>query len=133
MEEKAKSPGTDDIISSPEAAVMARPETAHTLVLDEVAPTAITPSTETKKSNEDKKTVPVAKPAKKNGPVVSRLNQYAMYDKNHPLNKPFAAIENFKGPKSTQVLRSGEKDNRHSRHIYPVPAGCSLRISLGCV
>lgn len=40
---------------------------------------------------------PVSK--KKSGPAVSALNKYAQYDKYHPLNQPFPAIEDYKGPK----------------------------------
>ena len=38
-------------------------------------------------------------PTKKNKQAVSSMNRYAQYDKYHPLNQPFPAIENFKGPK----------------------------------
>lgn len=36
---------------------------------------------------------------KKSSVVVSKMNQYAQFDKNHPLAQPFPAIEGFKGPK----------------------------------
>lgn len=98
------SPGTDDVIGSPEAAVIARPDTAQTRSGEDKQITVEKLEDEKAKPNNEKDNkVPVAKPAKKKGPVVSRLNQYAMYDKNHPLNKPFPAIESFKGPKSTHV------------------------------
>lgn len=45
-------------------------------------------------------TVPKKAPLKKKSSVViSRMNQYAQFDKNHPLAQPFPAIEGFKGPK----------------------------------
>ena len=51
---------------------------------------------------------------KKPKPNISKLNKYAQYDKYHPLNQPFPAIENFKGPKSTLSLSK----SRENQQIY---------------
>ena len=61
------------------------------------------------KKEETSKSIPKVNPKKK-GPVVSSLNQYAMYDKNHPLNRPFPSVQDFKGPKRIIVLKRREKD-----------------------
>lgn len=107
MDQKAeKFPGSEDVIGSPDKESAVRPGTAHTVAGEEkseektslvVMPEPKAEVVDEEKQQKVKKPEP---PAKKKGPVVSRLNQYAMYDKNHPLNQPFPAIENFKGPKS---------------------------------
>jgi len=54
------------------------------------------------KDKEKEKEVPkIVPPPKKTKQAISSLNKYAQYDKYHPLNQPFPAIENFKGPKCT--------------------------------
>lgn len=101
MDAALKSPGSDAVIIGPENESSARPGTANTMAQDDKTTknSSIMP-----KKEDAPKVEPTIKP-KKAPPVVSRLNQYAMYDKNHPLNKPFPAIQNFKGPKRRKLLK----------------------------
>lgn len=51
----------------------------------------------------DKQQLKKAPLKKKSSVVISKMNQYAQFDKNHPLAQPFPAIEGFKGPKCRLV------------------------------
>jgi hypothetical protein len=46
----------------------------------------------------------VVQAEKKPEQAISQMNRYAQYDKFHPLNRAFPAIEGFKGPKSNRLL-----------------------------
>jgi hypothetical protein len=100
MDTALKSPGSDAVIFGPENESAARPGTANTMAADERMnkDSLIVPKKDEEKPKDTPKIVPASKPKKK-APVVSKMNQYALYDKNHPLNKQFPAIQNFKGPK----------------------------------
>ena len=95
--ELASQPKADfeDIILGPEESPL-RPGTAVTAKVEDESWKGATPK-------EKAQELPIVKPVKKEPTkakqAVSSLNQYAQYDKYHPLNQPFPAIESFKGPK----------------------------------
>lgn len=103
MDTALKSPGSDAVIIGPENESAVRPGTANTMAAEDKTTknSSVMPKKDEEMGKETPKIVPPVKPKKK-APVVSKMNQYALYDKNHPLNKPFPAIQNFKGPKRSQ-------------------------------
>lgn len=104
MDTADNSPGSDAVTIGLESEPTVRPGTANTAAMDEVTPKSSPISIV--QEEPPKETVKITAPSKpkKKAPIVSQMNQYAVYDKNHPLNRPFPAIQNFKGPKSSRGL-----------------------------
>ena len=111
MASKPEDPFAEEFVVSEEGLKAAeRPGTANTVARAERREQAPAPGPPGDKKPASEKpgeqpkaenALPKPGPKKKSGPAVSALNKYAQYDKYHPLNQPFPAIEDYKGPKCT--------------------------------
>lgn len=86
----------------------ARPDTANTVGIGGKSKKEVELMPIEKESKQEGK-LPKESLKKKSAPGISALNRYAQYDKYHPLNQPFPAIEDFKGPKGSLFLKKAQR------------------------
>lgn len=129
MASKPEDQFAEEFVVSEEGLKADRPGTANTVAKVEKEDKA---KTDPQKKQDEKTENALPKPGlkKKSAPAISSLNKYAQYDKYHPLNQPFPAIENFKGPKCRLRSPSREKADRPDRHHLPFPLHRRPRLPL---
>ena len=104
MASNPQDPFAEEFVVSEEGLQAPRPGTANTVAhVDRADKPKPDPQNQPSASPQEKpkaeNALPKQTPKKKSGPAISSLNKYAQYDKYHPLNQPFPAIEDYKGPK----------------------------------